>query len=93
MFNGSGMIFFIIFAIALTAMYIALRREWFGPAVTTLVGTITAIAAMTLALKGDPDVGNLQALIFGFLIGTLFSGAILAVAYYFHSNELRGTSG
>ncbi len=91
--SGTGMIFFMIFAVALTGMYVAVRRQWVNPAIAAGVGSLTSIIAMVLHLGSDPEVSNLRALFFGLLIGSVFSVATLSVAWYFHSSELRAHYG
>ncbi len=89
MMQGDAFIFFMIFALTLAGMYISLRRNWFKTEIVAAVGTIVSITAMVLSIL-ESGTSVIQALFFGILIGAIFSGAILAMAWYFHSNELRG---
>jgi len=86
--QGSAFIFFALFAIVLAAMYIAIRREWAAPGMVAGAGVILSIITMTLVsiMQGNSVI---QAVIVGILVGGLFSGATLAIAWYFHSNERR----
>lgn len=86
--QGSSIVFFLIFAVILVVTYLAIRRQWAGPVAVSLGSVIASILAMTLMALAQ---GNsiIQALIVGMAIGFVFSGATLAIAWYFHSNELR----
>jgi uncharacterized membrane protein len=86
--QGSALIFFVLFALVLAAMYLAIRREWAAPGMVAGAGVVASILTMTLVSLSQ---GNsvVQAAIVGILIGVLFSVATLAIAWYFHSNEMR----
>lgn len=88
--NGSAFIFFAGFGLILTLMYVTLRRQWFNPTVTVAVGMVASTVAMILTLmENNPEIMNLQAIFFGFLISLIFTGATLAMAWYFQTNEMR----
>lgn len=88
--NVSALIFFLAFGLIITGMYIALRRQLFNPTITVSVGMVASTIAMILTLmQNNPDIMSLQAIFFGFLISLIFSGATLAMAWYFQTNELR----
>lgn len=86
--QGASPIFFLVFAIILVITYLAIRRQWAGPVTISIGSVLASIIAMTLMALAQ---GNsiIQALIVGVAIGFVFSGATLAIAWYFHSNELR----
>lgn len=86
--QGSALIFFALMAAVLLLTYVAIRREWFAPAATAAASVIACVFAMTLVSLAQ---GNsvLQAIIVGIVVGALFSGATLGIAWYFHSAELR----
>ena len=86
--QGASWIFFIVFAGVLVITYLAIRREWASPVVVSAVSVLGSIIAMTLVSLAQ---GNsiIQAIIVGIVVGSVFSGATLAIAWYFHSNELR----
>ena len=86
--QGSAFIFFALFALVIAGMYLAIRRQWAAPGMVAAVGVVLSILFMVLMSLAQ---GNavLQALLVGILVGGLFSGATLAIAWYFHSNELR----
>ena len=86
--QGFAFIIFVLFALVLAGMYIAIRREWFAPGVTSGVGVVLSMVLMT-ALSLAQNNPFVWALLVGILLGGLFSGATLAVAWYFHKNELR----
>jgi hypothetical protein len=90
--QGSAFIFFALFALVLAGMYLAIRRQWAAPGLVAGGGVVLSIIFMTLMSLAQ---GNavLQALLVGILVGGLFSGATLAIAWYFHSNELRARYG
>ncbi len=86
--QGSAMVFFALLALILLLTYLAVRREWFAPAATAAVSVIASVIAMTLVSLAQ---GNsvLQAVIVGIVVGAVFSGATLGIAWHFHSAELR----
>ncbi len=84
----TALLFYAVFALVLVTMYIGIRREWLSPMVLAGGGVLGSIIAMTLVSLAQEN-SILQALIVGFLVGGIFSGATLAVAWYFHSIELR----
>lgn len=88
--SASALIFFFIFSLIIIGMYVAVRRMWFDSTVTVAIGIISSTIAMTMMLRQMNDnVGDAQAIFFGFLIGGAFSLISLLVAWYFHSNEVR----
>lgn len=80
--------FFLVFALVLLLMYLAIRRGWAAPGLISGVGVLASIVAMVLYSLAQ---GNsiLQAVVVGIVVGALFSGAVLAIAWYFHNNEIR----
>lgn len=86
--QGMAWVFFILFALALASMYLGIRRSWAAPGVIAAAGVAASIILMTLTALAQNNL-LIQAIIVGVLVGGLFSGATLAVAWYFHSSELR----
>jgi hypothetical protein len=86
--QGSALIFFALLAAVLLLTYLAIRREWFAPTATATASVIGSMLLMALVSLAQ---GNsvLQAVIVGIVVGALFSGATLGIAWYFHSAELR----
>jgi len=86
--QGMAWLFFVLMALVLLFGYLAIRRQWFAPGMTSAVTVVLTIVLMVLTSLGQ---GNsiIQAVIVGIIVGGMFSGAILGVAWYFHSNELR----
>ncbi len=86
--SPSGFLFFGLFALVLVATYLGIRRQWAEPSIIAgggVLGSIILIAMVSLA-QGNSIA---QAIIVGILVGGIFSGATLAIAWYFHSNELN----
>ncbi len=81
-------IIFVVFALILTGIYLSIRRQWFAPGLTAGLGVAASIFLMTLFSLAQNNI-PIQAIIVGILLGGLFSGATLAVAWYFQSNEMR----
>jgi ABC-type uncharacterized transport system permease subunit len=79
---------FVVFALMLAGIYLSIRRQWFSPGLTAGVGVVLSMILMTLFSLAQNNV-PIQAIIVGILLGGLFSGATLAAAWYFHSNEMR----
>lgn len=86
--QGSALVFFALMVVVLLLTYLAIRREWFAPTATAAASVIGSVVTMTLVSLAQ---GNsvLQAVIVGILVGAMFSGATLGIAWYFHSAELR----
>ncbi len=88
--NVTALIFFLGFGLIIIGMYVALRRQLFNPTITVAVGMIASTIAMIMTLlQNNPEIMSLQAIFFGFLISLIFSGATLAMAWYFQTNEMR----
>jgi hypothetical protein len=81
-------VIFVVFAVMLAGIYLSIRRQWFAPGLTAAIGVILSMVLMTLFSLAQNNV-PVQAIIVGILLGGLFSGATLAAAWYFHSNEMR----
>ena len=81
-------IIFVVFAVLLAGIYLSIRRQWLSPALTAGLGVVASMFTMTLFSLAQGNV-PVQAIIVGILLGGLFSGATLAIAWYFHSNEMR----
>ena len=79
---------FVVFAALLAGIYLSIRRQWFPPAITAGIGVVLSMVLMTLFSLAQHNL-PVQAIIVGILLGGLFSGATLAAAWYFHSNEMR----
>ncbi len=86
--QGFAFVLFALFALVLAGMYLSIRREWFAPSVTAGAGVVLSMLLMMFIslAQSNPFI---WALIIGIVLGGLFSGATLAVAWYFHKNELR----
>lgn len=87
--SGLSFVFYGIFAIILFWMYMAIRRGWGAPGFVAGAGVVGSIISMLLLSIAQ---GNavLHAVVVGILLGGLFSGATLAIAWYFHLKEQRG---
>ncbi len=83
-------LFFTAFALVILGMYIAIRRRLASPLIITTIGVFSSIITMTL-FQVSYGVSPAHGIIMGVVIGTLFSGATLAVAWYFQSNEIRAS--
>ncbi len=86
--NSTALLLFMLFALILVSMYIAVRRHWGPPLLVATVGVVSSVIVMTLsALARESTI--YQALGAGLLVGGLFSIGVLAMAYYFLTNERR----
>ena len=81
-------VFFVLFALVLAAIYLGIRRAWAAPGRIAAVGMLLSIILMTLFSLSQNNFA-VQAIIVGILLGGLFAGATLAVAWYFQSHEMR----
>ncbi|MBZ0282202.1 MAG: hypothetical protein K8L97_15785 [Anaerolineae bacterium] len=86
--QGFALLLFAVFALVLAGTYLSIRREWFKPGITAAVSIVLSMILMTLVSLAQNNLA-IQAIIVGVLVGGLFSSATLAVAWYFHRNELR----
>lgn len=81
-------IFFAIFAAILVGMYLAIRREWAPTGLVSGLGVVGSIIAMLIVSLSQGNA-MFQAIVVSLGIGIVFSLATVAVAIFFHSNELR----
>jgi Na+/H+-translocating membrane pyrophosphatase len=82
-------VFFLIFAAILVWMYLAIRRGWGAPifvAGAGVVGSIISMLLMSISQGNEP----LQAVVVGLIVGGVFSGATLAMAWYFQAKAQPG---
>jgi hypothetical protein len=86
--QGGAWLFFLLFAVVIIGTYLSIRREWVAPNITAGVSVVLSIVLMILMSLAQSNP-LYQAVIVGILVGGLFSGATLAVAWYFHGGELR----
>lgn len=83
-----GWLLYLLFALILFGMYLSIRRELVPPGLTAGLGIVTSVACMILISLSQGN-SALQAVIVGILVGVIFSVAVLAIAWYFQSTELR----
>jgi ABC-type Fe3+-siderophore transport system permease subunit len=86
--QGLALIFYGLMALALLLTYLSIRREWLAPIATALISvgaSMVLMALISLAQQNSP----VQAVVVGILVGGMFSGATLGIAWYFHSSELQ----
>lgn len=85
---GLAWIFFVLLALVLLATYLGIRREWFAPGLIAGASVVVSIVLMILTAFGQGN-SAIQAIVVGIIVGGLFSGATIAIAWYFHSQELQ----
>jgi uncharacterized membrane protein len=86
--TGTALIFFVLFALTIVATYLGVRRGWAATGIVTGSGAVACIIFMTLFALGMGDEPP-QALVVGFLVGSVFVAATVAIANFFRSNEAR----
>ena len=86
--QGLAGIFFVLLAVVLVASYLSIRREWLRPGVTAGAAVLASIVLMVLISLGQGN-SAIQAIVVGIVVGGLFSGVTVGIAWYFHSQELR----
>lgn len=86
--QGLAWVFFVLFALVLAGTYLGIRRAWAAPGRIAGVGMLLSIVLMTLISLAQNNFA-VQAIIVGILLGGLFCGATLAVAWFFQSQEMR----
>jgi hypothetical protein len=83
-----GFLFFLLFGLVLVFIYLAIRRRWLNPGWTALIGVLASIITMSLFTLSQ-GTSVLHGVATGIFLGTIFAVATLAIAWYFHSSELR----
>jgi hypothetical protein len=84
-----ALLFFAAFALCLVGTYLAIRRGIPRPGLVSAASVIINIILMTLFGASQQDVVWLHALLVGTLLGGGLSVAALAMAWYFHGNDVR----
>ena len=81
-------IFFALFALILVITYLAIRREW---AQTGIIAGLSLAGSIIAMLLVSFSQGNavFQAIVVSLIMGALFSLATVAIALFFHTNEMR----
>lgn len=90
--NPVAWLLFVIFGLILFVMYVAIRRRWLSPVLVAAVGVLASVIVMTLTSLAQGNVW-LQAIFVGLIVGGLFSGGTLAMAFYFLRSESRPAYG
>jgi Na+/H+-translocating membrane pyrophosphatase len=90
--NPVAMLLFLLFGIILLITYVAIRRRWASPILVAAFGILGSVIVMTLTGLAQ-NTTLYQALFTGLVVGGLFSIGILAMAWYFSSNERRQQAG
>lgn len=86
--NPVAWLLFLLFGLILLITYVAVRRRWASPVLVGTFGIVGSVVVMTLTGLAQNNT-IYQALFTGLLVGGLFSIGILAMAWYFASNEQR----
>jgi hypothetical protein len=86
--QGLAGIFFGLMALVLLLTYMAIRREWFAPGKIAGASVVLSIVLMILISLGQGN-SALQAIVVGIIVGGLFSGVTVGIAWYFHSQEAQ----
>lgn len=86
--NLTSWLLFIVFALVLIFMYVAIRRHWLSTTLVAAIGVLLSIIVMTLV--GISQGNSIpQSLFVGFVVGGLFSVGTLSMAIYFLRVESR----
>lgn len=86
--NPVALLLFLLFGVILLITYVAIRRRWASPILIAVFGILGSVIVMTLTGLAQ-NTTLYQALFTGLIVGGLFSIGILAMAWYFTSNERR----
>lgn len=86
--SPTSIIFFAIFAIILVVSYLAIRREWFPTGAVAAISVLGSVIAMLLVSLSQGNT-MFQAIVVALGMGSVFSLATIAIAMFFHTNELR----
>jgi nitrate/nitrite transporter NarK len=87
----TALIFFVLFGLTIFVTYMAVRRSWAPTRIVTIAGAILSIITMVMFSLGQ---GNTiaQALVVGFLVGSIFAAAAVSIASFFRSSEARANA-
>lgn len=86
--NPAAIIFLVLFALTTLLVYLSVRRRWLSLSASAVIGIISASLCFILFMFSQN--GNfLQALVFGTLIGTVFSVLTVSAAGYFRANAAK----
>lgn len=86
--NTEAFAFYAAFAVLQVGVYLSIRRRLLHPALTAALGMLLSIVVITLmGLAQGNEI--YQALFAGFIVGGLFCGGVLAMAWYFQTGEMR----
>ena len=86
--SPTAFIFYAIFAIILVVTYLAIRREWVSTGIIAGLSVVGSVIAMLLVSLSQGNA-MFQAIIVSLGIGIVFSLATVAMALFFHTNEMR----
>jgi drug/metabolite transporter (DMT)-like permease len=89
--SANGLIYFFLFACILVGVYISMRRRLANLKLLAAGGIFGGIITMTLFAASQENVLLVHALLVGFLVGGGMSLAVIVLAWYFISQELRAT--
>ncbi len=86
--SPTSFIFYAIFVVILVVTYLAIRREWVA---TGLIAGMSVVGSVISMLLVSLSQGNamFQAIVVSLGIGIVFSLATVAMALFFHTNEMR----
>ncbi|MBO9309566.1 MAG: hypothetical protein J7551_07270 [Chloroflexi bacterium] len=86
--NPAAIIFLVLFAMTTLLTYLSARRRWLSLSASAVLGIIGASLSFILFMFSQN--GNLlQALVFGTLLGTVFSALTVSAAGYFRANAAK----
>jgi hypothetical protein len=82
------LIFFVLFALIIVWMYLAVRRAWTSPGFILGAGTAGTIIT-TLLMSISQGNQALHAVVNGIVVGAIFSLATFGIATYFSRRERK----
>ncbi len=91
--SATGLIFFFLFAAILVGVYIAMRRRLAPVRILAAVGVFGGIVSMTLFAMSQENIVFVHALLVGVVLGGGLSMAVIMMAWYFLTQELRAAHG
>jgi Na+/H+-translocating membrane pyrophosphatase len=84
--NPTAVLLFVVFGVILLGMYVAIRRRLGHPVLIAGLGVLSSITVMTF--NGLAQGNTIyQAIFVGLLVGGLFSGGTVIIAWYFATSE------
>jgi len=86
--SPTAFMFYAIFVVILVVTYLAIRREWLSTGIVAGLSVVGSVISMLLVSLSQGNA-MFQAIVVSLGMGIVFSLATVAMALFFHTNEMR----